>query len=159
MVGELKVYNKMKTLFSILFIGFSFVSHAQYAIENYSNASVDQLPEVKQIADWIQFHQIDNVLPLLSDDILVDKNYLNIESSYLGKEYSRDKIETNTHTSVPDERNIVWYERNIYKTSKTKLKARYQIYLTLEFIGNSYSIVDLAFGKKKKINTDQYDKN
>lgn len=157
MVGELKVYNKMKTLFSILFIGFSFVSHAQYAIENYSNASVDQLPEVKQIADWIQFHQIDNVLPLLSNEGVVDQSYLNIESSYLGKEYSRNKIESNNHTSVPDERKIVWYERNIYKTSKTKLKARYQIYFTVEFIDNYYRIIDLTFGKKKKINTSQYD--
>jgi hypothetical protein len=149
----------MKHIFTLLFILLYSVGYAQFAIENYSNASADQLPEVKQIADWIQFHQIDNVLPLLSDDILVDKNYLNIESSYLGKEYSRDKIETSNHTSVSDERKIVWYERNIYKISKTKLKPRYQIYLTLEFIGNSYSIVDLAFGKKKKINTNKYDKN
>jgi hypothetical protein len=149
----------MKHIFSVLFILLYAVGYAQFAVENYSNASVDQLPEVKLIADWIQFHQIDNILPLLSDDVLVDKNYLNIESSYLGKEYSRDKIEISNHTSVPDERNIVWYERNIYKISKTKLKPRYQIYLTLEFIGNSYSIVDLAFGKKKKINTNKYDKN
>lgn len=149
----------MKHILTVLFMLLFAVGYAQFVVENYSNASVDQLPEVKQIADWIQFHQIDNVLPLLSDDILVDKNYLNIESSYLGKEYSRYKIETSIHTSVSDEREIVWYERNIFKTSKTKLKPRYQIYLTLEFIGNSYSIVDLAFGKKKKINTNKYDKN
>lgn len=149
----------MKFIFTILFILLYSLGYAQFTVKNYSNASVDQLPEIKQIADWIQFHQIDNVLPLLSDDILVDKNYLNIESSYLGKEYSRNKIETSNHTSVSDERKIVWYERNIYKISKTKLKPRYQIYLTLEFIDNSYSIIDLSFGKKKKINTTKYDKN
>lgn len=134
------------------------LGHAQYAIKNYSNASIDMLPTIKQIADWIQFHQIDNVIPILADNSIVDPAYFNIESSYLSIEFSRDKIEFTEHNEVTDDRNIVWYERNFYKVSKSKLKPRYQLYFTVEFIDGTYKILDLSFGKSKKINTSQYDK-
>ncbi len=137
----------------------SFIGYSQYAIENYSNAKIDQLPEIRQIADWVQFHNVDNVYPLLSKTANIDHTYLNIESSYLSKEFSKDKIISSNHTNVSDDRNVVWYERNIYKKTKSKLKARYQIYITIEIINDSYEIVDLWFGKKKKINTDDYNKN
>ena len=136
----------------------SFIGYSQYAIENYSNAKIDQLPEIRQIADWVQFHNVDNVYPLLSKTANIDHTYLNIESSYLSKEFSKDKIISSNHTNVSDDRNVVWYERNIYKKTKSKLKARYQIYITIEIINDSYEIVDLWFGKKKKINTDDYNK-
>lgn len=142
----------------ILLLVFQF-GYSQFAVKNYSNASSDELPNVKQIVDWIQFHQVDNVFPLLSKTAIVDRTYLNIESSYLVAEFPRDKIEYNQHTGVKDDRNIVWYERNFYKISKSKLKPRYQIYITVEFLNGSYRILDLSFGKKKKINTSQYDKN
>lgn len=149
----------MKLKLFIVFLSLSFFSHAQYAVKNYSNASIDKLPTVKQIADWIQFHQVTNVFPLIADTANVDETYLNIESSYMAIEFSRDDIEFNEHTEVTDERNIVWYERNFYKVSKSKLKPRYQLYFTVEFRDGTYRILDLSFGKNKKINTSQYDKN
>lgn len=141
------------------FMLFSVLGHAQYALENYSNAEIDQLPIVQEIANWIQHHQIDHVMPLLANKNTIDRTYFDIESSFLSLEYSRDRIESNKHTAVVDERNIVWYERNIYKITKSKLKPRYQIYFTVEFDNNSYRIIDLQFGKKKKINTNEYDMN
>ncbi len=149
----------MKNFPLLVFLSVSFIGHSQYAIENYSNAKIDQLPEIRQIADWVQFHNVDNVYPLLSKTANVDHTYLNIESSYLSKQFSKDKIISSNHTNVSDDRNVVWYERNIYKKTKSKLKARYQIYITIEIINDSYEIVDLWFGKKKKINTDDYNKN
>ena len=149
----------MKHITFILLLCLSLQSYAQFAVKNYSNVSIDQLSTIKQIADWIQFHQIDNVYPLFSNDLIVDKIYLNIESSYLAKEFSREKIVSNNDISVIDERDIIWYERNIYKKTKTKLKPRYQIYFTIEYTEDSYKILDLQFGKKKKINTSEYDKN
>lgn len=149
----------MKKHLTIVILLFSYFGYAQIAIENYSNASTDQLPRIEQIADWIQFHNLDNVYPLLSKTADTDQEYLNIESSYISKEYSRDKIVSMNHTTVSDNRNVVWYERDIYKKSKAKLKPRYQIYITLELTNNDYKIVDLRFGKKKKINTDDYIKN
>ena len=148
----------MKIRLSIIFLLSSFLGHSQLAVKNYSNASIDKLPTVKQIADWIQFHQLDNIYPLLSESAMVDKTYLNIESTYMSNEFSRDKIEYTEHKELYDNRNIVWYERNIYKVSKGKLKPRYQIYITVEFYEGSYRIIDLSFGKNKKINTSQYDK-
>jgi hypothetical protein len=149
----------MKNIFSIVFILHAYYGNAQYAVENYSNARVDQLQNIEQVADWIQFHNLEYVYPLLTESAGTDKAYLNIESSYISKEYARDNIVSNNHTSISDDRNVIWYERNFYKKTNTKLKPRYQVYITMEFIDNSYKIVDLMFGKKKKINTDQYDKN
>ncbi|WP_250433030.1 hypothetical protein [Hanstruepera flava] len=149
----------MKLRLTGAFLILSFCSYAQYAIKNYSNATIDQLPMVRQIADWIQFHDIDNVIPLLSDSSIIDQTFLNIESSYLSIEYPRDKIEFSENKAIEDKRNIVWYERNFYKVSKSKLKPRYQIYITVEFIEGSYRVIDLSLGKNKKINTSQYDKN
>lgn len=148
-----------KTIFFTIFLFVFNYTQAQYVVNNYSNANIKQLGTVKQIADWIQFNEIDNVFYLLSNQTNVDKAFLNIESSYLAKEYPRDKIESNKVISITDERNIVWYERNIYKKKKEKLKPKYQIYFTVEFIDSSYKIIDISFGKKKKINTDKYDKN
>lgn len=149
----------MKLRFTIVFLLLSIFGYSQLAVKNYSNASIDKLPTVKQIADWVQYHQLDNVYPLLSESVMIDKTYLNIESTYMSIEFSRDKIEYSEHKSLNDNRNIVWYERNIYKVSKSKLKPRYQIYITVEFFEGSYRIIDLSFGKNKKINTSQYDKN
>ncbi|WP_223032895.1 hypothetical protein [Hanstruepera marina] len=149
----------MQLRFTWVFLLFSISGFTQYAVKNYSNATIDQLPTVKQIADWIQFHDTNNVIPLLSDPSIIDQTFLNIESSYLSIEYSRDKIEFNEHKAIEDKRNIVWYERNFYKVSKSKLKPRYQIYITVEFFEGSYRVIDLSLGKNKKINTSQYDKN
>lgn len=142
---------------SLLFVSLN--AKAQHVVENYSNADIKQLATVKQIADWVQFNEIDNVFYLLSNQNIVDKAFLNIESSYLAKEYSRDKIESSKAISITDDRNIVWYERNIYKKKKGKLKPKYQIYFTVEFIDSAYKILDISFGKKKKINTAKYTGN
>lgn len=149
----------MKFRLTIAFLLLPFFGYSQLALKNYSNASIDKLPTVKQIADWVQFHQLDNVFPLLSESAMIDKTYLNIESTYLSNEFSRDKIEYSEHKELNDNRNIVWYERNIYKLSKGKLKPRYQIYITVEFFDGSYRIMDLSLGKNRKINTNQYDNN
>lgn len=160
MVVELKAYNPMRAFYiTILFTLFTGISPAQYALKNYSNAEIDELPIVQQIANWIQYHQIDNVIPLLTNKNIIDQTYFDSESTFLSLEYSRDRVESNTHTTVADSRNIVWYERNFYKKSKSTLKPRYQIYFTVEFINDSYRIIDLQFGKKKKINTSEYDTN
>lgn len=144
--------------FVILFL-FSSTSYAQFAVKNYSNAPVDQIATIQQIADWIQFHKLDNTYPLFSNAALIDKAYLNIESTYLSKEYSKDKIDSIEHIKVNDGRQVFWYERNIFKISKQKLKPRYQIYITLEYSNGIYSILDLKLSKNKKINTSLYDQN
>ncbi|UPS91994.1 hypothetical protein [Bizionia sp. M204] len=150
----------IKTFYiTIVFMLFSGISHAQYTLKNYSNAEIDKLPIVKEIANWIQYNQIDNVIPLLANKNIIDQTYLDSETTFLSLEYTRDRIDSNTHTTVVDDRNIVWYERNFYKNSKSKLKPRYQIYFTVEFSNDSYRIIDLRFGKKKKINTSEYDTN
>ncbi len=150
----------MKTFyFTCGLILFSIFGHAQYALENYSNAEIDQLPIMQEIANWIQYHKIDNVLPVLANPNTIDQTYFDSETTFLSLEYTRDRIESNKHTTVTDDRNIVWYERNFYKKTKSKLKPRYQIYFTVDFINDSYRIIDLQFGKKNKINTSHYDTN
>lgn len=146
----------MKRYFSILFVLLSYTVEAQFAVKNYSNAPIDQTSTIQQIVDWIQFNQINNVAPFFSDTTLVDLEYLNIESTYLSKEYSRAKIDSSEHIEVEDQRQVYWYERNIYKINKGKLKPRYQIYITVENSEDSFKILDLKFGKRKKINTSHY---
>lgn len=150
---------KLKTLFLISCVVLSNKMYSQYVIKNYTNANIEQLANMKQIADWIQFNNAENVIQLLSNTTYIDVDFLRIESIFLSKEYPRDEISSTKNTTISDDRNIVWLERNIYKASKKKLKARYQIYFTVEYINDSYQIIDLTFGKKKKINTTKYDKN
>ncbi len=161
MADAQKVCKKeMKTTYiTIVFLLFSIFGNAQYTLENYSNAEINQLPLLQNIADWIQYHQIDNVIPFLAHKNTVDQVYLDSESAFISLEYTRNKIESNTHKFVEDNRSIVWYERNIYKKSNSKLKPRYQIYFTVEIINDTYRIIDLQFGKKKKINTSEYNTN
>ena len=149
----------MKSRLTLVFLILSFCGYAQFAVKNYSNAPIDQITTIQQIADWIQFHQTANVIPLFADIAIVDKVYLDIESTYLSKEYASGKIDNSEHIEVNDERNIIWYERNIYKINKNQLKPRYQIYITIEYSDGSYRILDLKLGKNKKINTSQYDQN
>ncbi|EGV44164.1 hypothetical protein BZARG_946 [Bizionia argentinensis JUB59] len=150
----------MKTAYiTCLFLMLSAIGHAQYVIENYSNAEIDQLPAVEEIANWIQFNSSNNVIPLLENPNTIDRVYLNTESAFLSLKYDRNKVDSKTHHYIDDDRNIVWYERDFYKKSKSKLKPRYQIYFTVEFVNNSYKIIDLKIGKKKKINTGDYSKN
>ncbi len=148
--------NILILIYSILW---SINAQSQYAIENYSNANIEQKQDIKQIADWIQFNAIDNVLPLLSETNSVDLDFLKIESSFLAKEYGSQKIISNKDISVSDDRSIIWYERNIFKVSKKNRKARYQIYFTAEYSDGFYKIIDLNFGKKKKINLQKYTAN
>ncbi|TYB79284.1 hypothetical protein [Bizionia myxarmorum] len=146
----------MKTYITCLFLMLSAIGHAQYVIENYSNAEIDQLPAVEEIANWIQFNNSNNVIPLLENPNTVDRVYLNTESAFLSLEYTRKNANSNAHHYINDDRNIVWYERNFYKKTKSELKPRYQIYFTVEFVNDSYKIIDLQFGKKRKINTSDY---
>ena len=149
----------MKTKISIILFLLSITAKAQFAVKNYSNAPVDQISTIKQIADWIQFDESENIYPFITETTLVDMVYLKIESAYLSKEYSRAKVDSNKHIEVKDDREVFWYERNIYKVSGNKLKPRYQIYITVDYSDGAYSILDIKFGKNKKINTSQYDQN
>ncbi|MFD2551875.1 hypothetical protein ACFSQP_08610 [Bizionia sediminis] len=135
------------------------IGRAQYVIENFSNAAINQLPIVEEIAYWLQTNQIDNMVPLMANPNTVDTAYLKSETTFLALEYTKKRILKNTHTSVTDTRQIVWYERNFYKQTKSKLKPRYQIYFTVEFHKGYYKIIDLTFGKRKKINTENYTAN
>ncbi|MGY0391754.1 hypothetical protein ACW5R3_04210 [Bizionia sp. KMM 8389] len=150
----------MKTLyvFSVFFL-IATITQAQYVIQNYSNAEIDQLAIMEEIADNIQNHHLESTMLLLTNPNTIDPVYLDSESTFLSLEYTRKKVKSNVHHTVVDDRNIVWYERNFYKQTKSKLKPRYQIYFTVEFSASSYKIIDLQAAKKKKINTSLYHTN
>ena len=98
MMAELKIYN-MKYLLSAFILLTTIQIYAQFQIENYTNAKIDELQTIEQVVNWIHFNQPDQVIPNLYNDHVIDKTYLNIESTSLAPLTDGSRIEYNLLTS------------------------------------------------------------
>ncbi|MDW5290447.1 hypothetical protein [Formosa sp. PL04] len=129
---------------------------AQFQVENNTNAEIDELQTIEQVVNWIHFNQPDQVLPNLYNDDVIDKTYLNIESTSIYKTYPRAKISKQNLTTITDKSPIVWYERTIYKERKNELKPVYQIYVGIDVTKSPYEILDLFLRHGKKVRVVDY---
>ncbi|WP_159021627.1 hypothetical protein [Formosa sp. L2A11] len=130
--------------------------HAQYQIKNVTNAGIDELRTIEQVVNWINYGQPDAVIANIFNDEMIDKIYLNIESTSLSMKYPRSEVSKQSTSKIEDESTIVWYERTIYKERKKGLKPAYQIYVTIDMKKSPYEILDLFLRRGKKIEIRDY---
>ncbi|WP_299782746.1 hypothetical protein [uncultured Formosa sp.] len=133
--------------------------HAQYQIKNVTNAKIDERRTIEQVVNWINYGQPDRVISNIFSDEVIDKIYLNIESTSISMAYPRSDVSKQSTSEIKDKSTIVWYERTIYKERKKGLKPVYQIYVTIDMKKSPYEILDLFLRRGKKIEIRDYTTN
>ncbi len=158
MVDVLKVYNMKYFLSGFIFL-ITLQIHAQYQIKNVTNAKIDERRTIEQVVNWINYGQPDRVISNIFSDEVIDKIYLNIESTSISMAYPRSDVSKQSTSEIKDKSTIVWYERTIYKERKKGLKPVYQIYVTIDMKKSPYEILDLFLRRGKKIEIRDYTTN
>ncbi|WP_066224319.1 hypothetical protein [Formosa haliotis] len=149
----------MKYFLSGIFLLIGLQTLAQFQVKNYTNAAINELQTIEQVVNWIQFNQPDMVNPNIFSREVIDKTYLNIESTAISRAYPRSKISKQDLTTISDASTIVWYDRVIYKERKDKLKPAYQIYVAIDLAKSPYEILDLFLRRGKKVQIQDYSNN